>query len=315
MTSVTIGSTPQARMTRSTGSRTPPTSTAHTPASRPLPRSRSMPSSAGKFVAGVGVAAAMNAGGCGSVIGERSALTANLVRFRGRAVEPTDAGEGIAAEQRAPARSEADTIDALRRGDERVFTQLVERHGSAMLRVAGVYARDRALCEEIVQEAWIGVLRGIHRFEGRSSLRTWLVRIVANVAKTRAVREARSIPFSALAGADLEEEPSVAPERFRGPDDRWAGHWASPPREWTGPEQELLSTETRAQIAAAIDVLPEGQRAVITLRDIEGWSAREVCAALQISESNQRVLLHRARTRLRHTLDRFLTTAVEAPQP
>jgi RNA polymerase sigma-70 factor, ECF subfamily len=265
-------------------------------------------------VGGVAVAAAMSSGGLGSVIGERSALTANLVTLRGRAVEPTDASEGIAAERRGLSRSEADTIDALRRGDERVFTELVDRHGSAMLRVARVYAPDRAVCEEIVQEAWIGVLRGIDRFEGRSSLRTWLVRIVANVAKTRAVREARSVPFSALADADLdEEEPSVAPERFRGPGDRWAGHWASPPREWTGPEQQLLSAETRAQIAAAIDVLPEGQRAVITLRDIEGLSAREVCTALQISEGNQRVLLHRARTRLRHTLDRFLT-AVEAPQ-
>jgi RNA polymerase sigma-70 factor (ECF subfamily) len=230
-------------------------------------------------------------------------------------VEPTDVGEGIAAERRGPSGSEADTIDALRRGDERVFREVVDRHGSAMLRVACVYARDRALSEEIVQEAWIGVLRGINRFEGRSSLRTWLVRIVANVAKTRAVREARSVPFSALAGTDLEEEPSVGPERFRGPDDRWAGHWASPPQEWSGPEQELLSAEARAQIAAAIDVLPRSQRAVVTLRDIEGWSAPEVCAALQISESNQRVLLHRARTRLRHTLDRFLTAAVEAPQP
>ena len=228
-------------------------------------------------------------------------------------METTDASESIAAEPRATFASEAATIDALRRGDELVFRELVDRHGAAMLRVARVYARDRTLCEEIVQEAWLGVLRGIDRFEGRSSLRTWLVRIVANVAKTRATREARAIPFSALAPGDADDEDwSVAPELFRGPDDRWAGHWASPPREWSRPEHELLSAETRAQIAAAIDDLPESQRVVVTLRDVHGWSAPEVCEALDLSESNQRVLLHRARTTLRRALDRYLSTATEA---
>ena len=231
-------------------------------------------------------------------------------------MEMTDASEGIAAEPRVAFGSEAAMIDGLRQGDELVFRELVDRHGAAMLRVARVYARDRALCEEIVQEAWLGVLRGIDRFEGRSSLRTWLARIVANVAKTRATREARAVPFSALAPGDVDDEDcSVAPKLFRGPDDRWAGHWASPPREWSRPEHELLSAETRAQIAAAIDDLPESQRAVVTLRDVEGWGAQQVCAALGLSESNQRVLLHRARTKIRHALDGYLSTDTEARQP
>jgi RNA polymerase sigma-70 factor (ECF subfamily) len=159
-----------------------------------------------------------------------------------------------------------------------------------------------------VQDAWLGVLRGIDRFEGRSSLQTWLFRIVANIAKTRAVREARSRPFSALAEVDAHEEDSLdLPGRFRGPDDHWAGHWSSPPREWSRPEHELLSAEARAQIAAAIDGLPTNQRLVISLRDVEGWSAAEVGAFLDISEVNQRVLLHRARTKVRHALDQYFT--------
>jgi RNA polymerase sigma-70 factor (ECF subfamily) len=197
---------------------------------------------------------------------------------------------------------------ALRRGDERSFIALVDRHGASMLRLARIYVRDQAVAEEVVQDAWLGVLRGIERFEGRSSLRTWLLRIVANLARTRAVREARSVPFSALAGADIEEEgPSLPPERFRGPEDRWAGHWATPPLTWGRPEQELLSAEIRAQIVAAIDRLPETQRQVITLRDVEGWSVAETCNVLQLSETNQRVLLHRARTKVRQALDDYLT--------
>jgi RNA polymerase sigma-70 factor, ECF subfamily len=204
--------------------------------------------------------------------------------------------------------SELELLVALRRGDEQAFTALVDRHGASMLRLARVYVRDRAVAEEVVQEAWLGVLRGVERFEGRSSLRTWLHRIVANLAKTRAVREARSVPFSALARADAEEEgPSVPPERFRGPDDRWAGHWATPPEPWGQPEHELLSAETRALIVAAIDALPAMQRRVITLRDMEGWSAVEVCNVLELSETHQRVLLHRARTKVRQALDDYLT--------
>jgi RNA polymerase sigma-70 factor, ECF subfamily len=206
--------------------------------------------------------------------------------------------------------SEQELLGALRRGDEQAFITLVDTHGASMLRLARVYVRDRAVAEEVVQEAWLGVLRGLERFEGRSSLRTWLLRIVANLARTRAVREARSIPFSALAGAELDAEgPSVPPERFRGPQDRWAGHWATPPEPWNRPEHELLSAETRAQIVVAIDALPERQRRVITLRDVEGCSAAEVCNVLELSETNQRVLLHRARTKVRQALDDYLTTS------
>jgi RNA polymerase sigma-70 factor (ECF subfamily) len=176
-----------------------------------------------------------------------------------------------------------------------------------MLRIARLYVRDRAVAEEVVQEAWLGVLRGLERFEGRSSLRTWLFRIVTNLAKTRGVRESRSMPFSALAGGEVEDEgPSVPPERFRGPEDRWSGHWASPPEEWGRPEHELLAAETREVIARAIDALPAVQRQVITLRDVEGWSSEEVCNALDLSETNQRVLLHRARTKVRHALDDYV---------
>lgn len=202
---------------------------------------------------------------------------------------------------------EAQLLASLRLGDERAFSALVDQHGPTMLRLARMYVRERSVAEEVVQEAWLGVLRGLERFEGRSSLKTWLYRIVTNLAKTRAVREARSVPFSALTGAEIEqEEPSVPPERFRGSEDRWAGHWASPPADWAQPEHQLLSGETRTVIDRVIELLPEAQRTVITLRDVEGWSSEEVCNALELSETNQRVLLHRARTRVRHALDDYL---------
>ncbi|HXV32450.1 MAG TPA: sigma-70 family RNA polymerase sigma factor [Gaiellaceae bacterium] len=202
-----------------------------------------------------------------------------------------------------PTVDEREQLAALRAGDERAFVTLVDLHGAAMLRVARLYVRDRAAAEEAVQEAWLGVLKGIERFEGRSSLRTWLLRIVANVAKTKGVREARSVPFSAL----VDDGPSVPEERFRGPEERWVGHWASPPEEWGRPEAELLSAETRSRLAAAIAALPDSQRQVISLRDVEGWSADEVCNVLGLSETNQRVLLHRARTKVRAALDEYLT--------
>jgi RNA polymerase sigma-70 factor (ECF subfamily) len=201
-----------------------------------------------------------------------------------------------------PSLAEQEQLEALRRGDERAFAALVDAHAAGMLEVARLYVRDRAVAEEVVQEAWLGVLRGIDRFEGRSALRTWLLRIVANIARTRAVKEGRSIPVSAVPG----DEASVPADRFRGADDLWAGHWASPPPEWSRPEHELLSGEVRAELQAAIDALPEGQRRVIVLRDVEGWSADEVCDLLELSEANQRVLLHRARSAVRRRLDDYL---------
>jgi RNA polymerase sigma-70 factor, ECF subfamily len=199
---------------------------------------------------------------------------------------------------------ESRELDALRSGDEEAFLALVRRHQTAMVRVAQIYVSRRDIAEEVVQEAWLAVLRGLDRFEGRSSLKTWLFRIVTNLAKTRAVREGRTIPFSALRSPESVPEPAVEPERFRRPDDpRWPGHWASKPTEW--PEQQLLGGETLERIQDAIEALPDSQRAVITLRDVEGWSAQEVCNALELSETNQRVLLHRARSKVRGALEQY----------
>lgn len=196
-------------------------------------------------------------------------------------------------------------LDALRAGDEEAFMALVRRHQAAMVRVAQIYVSRRDVAEEVVQEAWVGALRGLDRFEGRSSLKTWLFRIVVNLAKTRAVREGRTIPFSALRSPTDVPEPAVDPERFRPPDDpRNPGQWASLPREW--PEAQLLQAEQLGLIQDAIEALPDSQRAVITLRDVEGWSADEVCNALELSETNQRVLLHRARSKVRRALERYL---------
>jgi RNA polymerase sigma-70 factor (ECF subfamily) len=194
-------------------------------------------------------------------------------------------------------------VDGLRAGDEAAFVELVRRYGPSMLRVAQLYVRSRAVAEEVVQEAWVGVLNGISRFEGRSSLRTWIFRILTNTAKTRAVREGRSVPFSALTPED--EGPSVDPDRFLGPGERYAGHWASPPASW-GPDDRLVAAETLAVFEAEIEALPPAQSLVITMRDVEGWSAEEVCNTLDLSETNQRVLLHRARTKVRRALEEYL---------
>jgi RNA polymerase sigma-70 factor (ECF subfamily) len=198
-------------------------------------------------------------------------------------------------------------VDGLRAGDEAAFAELMREHGASMLRVAQLYVRSRAVAEEVVQEAWLAVFKGISRFEGRSSLKTWLFRILTNTAKTRAVREGRSIPFSALA-ADEEEGGLVDPDRFGGPEARFPGHWTAPPHTWAGePEQRLMLSETLDVIKAEIDKLPPAQALVITMRDVEGFESEEVCNALGISETNQRVLLHRARTKVRRALEDRLT--------
>jgi RNA polymerase sigma-70 factor (ECF subfamily) len=198
-------------------------------------------------------------------------------------------------------------LAALRAGDERAFMDLVERYQPAMLRIARMYVSTRAVAEEVVQEAWVGVLKGLDGFEGRSSLRTWVFRILVNTAKTRGQREARSVPFSSLWAAEPGAEPSVDPDRFLPEGHDQAGHWAHPPAGWDSiPEDRLLSRETLGRIAEAIDALPPNQREVIRLRDVLGWSSAEVCNALQISETNQRVLLHRARTKVRRALESYL---------
>jgi RNA polymerase sigma-70 factor (ECF subfamily) len=193
----------------------------------------------------------------------------------------------------------------LRAGDEETFAVLVERYFPTMLAIARGYVKTAAVAEEVVQDAWLGVLKGLDRFEGRSSLRTWVMRIVVNTAMTRGEREARSMPFSALAPA--EEERAVDSERFRAPEDAFPGHWRAYPGDWSAlPEDALVGRETRAVVMRAIEELPAAQRAVITLRDVTGCTAEEVCSALELSEGNQRVLLHRARSRVRAALERHL---------
>ena len=201
-------------------------------------------------------------------------------------------------------------IESLKAGDERAFARLLDEYSSALFRVAMAHVGTRSVAEEVVQETWLGVLNGIDRFEGRSSLKTWIFRILTNTANTRGQRERRVVPFSALGPAD--DEPSVDADRFFPPDHaRYPNHWALGPTAWETPEEGLLSAETRELILRAIDELPEAQRTVVTLRDVQGWSPEEVCDALQLSDVNQRVLLHRARTKVRAVLESYFGAVEE----
>ncbi len=209
---------------------------------------------------------------------------------------------------------DAALLAALRRGDEAAFTTLVERHHASLVRLAMMYVPDQAAAEEVAQETWLGLLKGLDRFEGRSSLKTWLFTILTNRAKTRGQRESRSVPFSALAESELDsDEPAVAPERFRPPDHpQWPNEWGTYISAWAEiPEEKFLSRETMDVIRQAITALPAAQRDVITRRDIEGWSAQEVCNILAISETNQRVLLHRARSKVRQALEQYLNEGLQ----
>ena len=198
-------------------------------------------------------------------------------------------------------------IEQLRSGNEAAFEALIDRYATAMLRLAMVYVRAWEVAEEVVQETWLAVLEGLGRFEGRSSLKTWLFRILTNCAKTRAQREGRSIPFSSFEDIDTDHaERAVDPDRFLPVDHQWPGHWVSFPSNWEEmPEDRMLSRETCACIYGAIEALPPNQREIITLRDIEGWTSEETCAFLNISEVNQRVLLHRARSKVRTVLENY----------
>jgi RNA polymerase sigma-70 factor (ECF subfamily) len=201
--------------------------------------------------------------------------------------------------------ADAQLLDALRAGDERAFAALVREYHSSLVRVARIYVSTLASAEEVAQETWVGVLNGLDRFEGRSSLRTWIFRILTNIAKTRAQRDGRTLPFSALQDPGRVPEAAVDADRFLDPEHpRWPGHWAIKPEAW--PEDALLAAETRERIAEAIEALPASQRAVITLRDVEGWDGAEVCNALGLTETNQRVLLHRARSKVRGALESYL---------
>jgi RNA polymerase sigma-70 factor, ECF subfamily len=194
---------------------------------------------------------------------------------------------------RAPDRTdESALVAALQRGDEAAFMQLVDAYTPGMRRLALSFVRTPAIADEVVQEAWLGVLRGIDRFERRASLKTWIYRIVANVARTRGVREARTTPFG--------DEPAVDAARFA-PD----GHWIVPPEPW----HDVLASELRGVIDEAIAALPEQQRLVISLRDVEGWTSEEVCNVLELTETNQRVLLHRARSKVRSAVEEYQRVA------
>jgi RNA polymerase sigma-70 factor (ECF subfamily) len=198
---------------------------------------------------------------------------------------------------------EVEMLARLRAGDERAFETLVERHHGTMLTVARMYVKTHAAAEEVVQDAWVGVLRGLDGFEGRSSLKTWIMRIVVNAALRRGARDARTVPFSALEPEGAEA--AVDPDRFQGPGDGFPGHWNRYPSDWRSlPENVVTGHETMAVAMRAIAELPDRQRTVISMRDIHGWTAEEVCDALDLSPGNQRLLLHRARSRVRAALER-----------
>jgi len=202
-----------------------------------------------------------------------------------------------------PSRDEG-LLLALRAGDDATFAALVDGWSGSMRRAARAHVSTDSSAEEVVQDTWLAVLHGLADFRGESSLRTWVYRILHNQAKRRGARERRVVPFASL-GTDPADEPVVDPSRFQGPEERYPGGWREFPEPW--PEQALLAQETQAVVADALDSLPARQRAVVTLRDVEGFSGLEVSELLGISTGNQRVLLHRGRSVVRAHLERYLT--------
>lgn len=215
---------------------------------------------------------------------------------------------GLAMDDLAVGLEEGAFLDALRRGDENAFARLVGEHHASLRRVARLYVANAAVADEVVQDTWLGVIRGIWAFEGRSSLKTWIFRILVNRARTRAVRESRGASFS----GSLPTEAGAEGAAWVGPEHVLAapGRWAQPPLDpGSSPERSLLTKELREQLRTVIDTLPSNLRIVLWLRDVEGWSSAEVCNALAIQETNQRVLLHRARSRVRAALEPYLEGA------
>src|SRR5215471_16592807 len=208
------------------------------------------------------------------------------------------------------ARDDGSLIEALRRGDEGAFARLVDDYHAHLNRIARLYIPNSAVADEVVQDTWLGVIQGIWAFEGRSSLKTWIFRILINRAKTRAAREGRVVPFARLE-VEVEAGAAVAPDRFPPADHPTEpGHWTHPPTApETSPEGRLLAREAREHLQNAIEALPEHQRLVLVLRDLEGCSTAEVCNALGVQETNARVLLHRARAKVRSTLEPYLEGA------
>lgn len=198
---------------------------------------------------------------------------------------------------------------ALRRGDERAFCALVEQHHAGLLRLASQYVASLAIAEEVVQETWITFVQSLDRFEGRSSLKTWLFGTLLNCARNRRRKEVRSVPFSSMWDPEEPGDPAFDASCFRSAG-LWAGNWVVPFKGFSDDaERRLLNGELREKLRAAIATLPPAQREVITLRDVEGFNAEEVCRLLGLSEANQRVLLHRARAKVRATIEGYLAPA------
>jgi RNA polymerase sigma-70 factor (ECF subfamily) len=204
-------------------------------------------------------------------------------------------------EPNRPRDDERGLVEALRRGDESAFSELVDRYHGALVRLAELQTGDRMMAEEIAQETWLALWKGIGRFEGHSSLKTWLCRVTMYTCGHRRHREKRVVAFSDV------DSPAVDPGRFDPPGTEWAGHWSDTVPSWDDtPEERLLSDESIGFLTECITRLPERQQAVIVLRDVEGLSATEVCAMLEITDSVQRTLLHRARARVRQELEAYL---------
>ena len=198
----------------------------------------------------------------------------------------------------------------LKAGDELAFRSLIDEYNAPLRRVARSYVSTDAAADEVVQDTWVGVVRGIDRFEQRSSLKTWIYRILLNIARTRGVRDKRSIPFASL-GSDDDDGPTFEPERFQQAHDPHPGHWAGFPTRWHDqPEIRAVGHETIAVVRGALERLPPSQQEVVRLRDIEGWTSAEVCNALDLTETNQRVLLHRGRAKLRAALEIYFGEAM-----
>jgi RNA polymerase sigma-70 factor (ECF subfamily) len=208
------------------------------------------------------------------------------------------------AEQRS---AEADLIDRLRGGDEATFVCLVNSFSASLKRLALAFVSTDAVADEVVQETWLAVLTGITRFEGRSSVKTWIFKILTNRAKTRAIRERRTINFSELEDPMEPDRPAVDPTRFLpAAHPTHPGHWASPLEAWSASaEDAVVAREMMGVLEREMDRLPPAQRVVVALRDMHGWPAAEVCDVLGLSEANQRVLLHRGRSRLRGVLEAY----------
>jgi RNA polymerase sigma-70 factor (ECF subfamily) len=217
------------------------------------------------------------------------------------------------AEQEAT--DDTDLVRRLRAGEAAAFEEIVDAWSPTMLRLARTYVRTQASAEEVVQDAWLAVLKGLDRFEGRSRLKTWVFRILTNVAKTRAVREQRTVPLSSLGSVEYDDDgPTVDPARFQGPDAAHPGGWTSvgAPTAWPSPEQEVLAGEVVELVEHALEVLPARQREVVELRDVQGLTSDEVCEVLDISAANQRVLLHRGRAKVRGALEDYYRDREEA---